>query len=439
MTIPLLTAIADPRQEAQLAAGIASVDGEIRVVRRCVDLPDVLAAAAAGLAKAVVVSADLRALDGAAVHRLMTIGVGVVGLVPTGDAAAEHRLRQFGVARVVGDGAAPEEVGGVVCAAIADLDRDQALDRILDWSAIAPYPGGAAAEPPPSEPQPVLASATGRIVAVWGPAGAPGRTTIALNLAAELAELGRDVLCVDVDSYGGTVAQFAGVLDEFAGIAGACQQANNGVLSLDSLVGLTVELRPRLRLLSGISRADRWPELRPTALRGALDTARALVDLVVVDCGFCLEQDEELAFDTAAPRRNGATLAALAAADVTIAVAAADPVGLARLVRSRHELIEAVGGGEVITVANRIRADVVGPGDPHRRIADALQRYAGVTDVLAVPDDPDAADAALSAGRLLCEVAPRSPARLAIQELARRLIAEPQHRRGVLRRLRGAG
>jgi len=42
----------------------------------------------------------------------------------------------------------------------------------------------------------------------------------------------------------------------------------------------------------------------------------------VVDCGFSLEQDEELSFDTAAPRRNGATLATLLAADTERSVVA---------------------------------------------------------------------------------------------------------------------
>ena len=37
--------------------------------------------------------------------------------------------------------------------------------------------------------------------------------------------------------------------------------------------------------------------------------------MIMVDCGFCLEADEEISFDTVAPRRNGATLAMLADAD----------------------------------------------------------------------------------------------------------------------------
>ena len=36
----------------------------------------------------------------------------------------------------------------------------------------------------------------GRVFAIWGPAGAPGRSTLAVNLAAELSRLGRSTLLV---------------------------------------------------------------------------------------------------------------------------------------------------------------------------------------------------------------------------------------------------
>ena len=58
----------------------------------------------------------------------------------------------------------------------------------------------------------------------------------------------------------------------------------------------------------------------------------------MVDCGFSLEDDEELSYDTLAPRRNGATLTNLALADEVVVVGGCDPVGLQRLVRGLQEL-----------------------------------------------------------------------------------------------------
>ena len=47
----------------------------------------------------------------------------------------------------------------------------------------------------------------GRVLVVWGPAGAPGRTTVAVGLSSEIAAAGHECLLLDVDAYGGAVAQ----------------------------------------------------------------------------------------------------------------------------------------------------------------------------------------------------------------------------------------
>jgi Flp pilus assembly CpaE family ATPase len=160
--------------------------------------------------------------------------------------------------------------------------------------------------------------------------------------------------------------------------------------------------------------------------------------VTVVDCGFCLEQDEELSFDTAAPRRNGATLATLAAADLVLAVGSADPVGMHRLLRGLTDLREVVPDTVPRVVVNRVRRSAVG-ADPERQLAEALERYAGVDDPAFLPEDGAALDAATLRGRLLFEVAPDSPLRLALAALAAGVAgpagrAAPGARRRLLRR-----
>jgi len=136
-----------------------------------------------------------------------------------------------------------------------------------------------------------------------------------------------------------------------------------------------------------------------------------------VDCGFGIEDDEALSYDTRAPRRNAATLSALAAADLVVVVGAADPIGVQRLVRSLGDL-DALGlPGSRVVIANRLRASAVGPR-PGDLVAEALERYAGVADVRVVPEDQAALDAAVLRGVTLREVAPGSPARKALAALA---------------------
>jgi MinD-like ATPase involved in chromosome partitioning or flagellar assembly len=416
--VPVLTAVSGAVWEADLVSAFERGDHGVAVVRRCVDLADLLATAAGGTARAVLLSADLRRLDRDALTRLATARVAVVGLVPPGDEQAERRLRQLGLVAVLPADASPELISSAVRDATAALATDPARRALglaepreaLDVGA-APEPSEVLADPGDVPP------GAGRVVAVWGPTGAPGRTTVAVTVASELAALGVPVLLVDADVYGGAVAQALGLLDETPGLAAAARRANAGTLDVAALASLARQVVPSLRVLTGIARAERWVELRPASVDTVLALARSLAAVTVVDCAFCLEQDEELAYDTAAPRRNGATLAVLEAADEVLAVGSADPVGLQRLVRGLAELREAAPGAAPRVVVNRVRRGAV-PGSPDREIRAALARYAGVGDAALVPADPEACDSALAAGRSLTEAAPSSPARAALRDLA---------------------
>lgn len=432
MAVPVLTAVSDAVWESRLVAALERGDHGVSVVRRCVDLADLLATAATGQARAVLLSADLRRLDRDALTRLAVARVAVVGLVPPGDEDAERRLRQLGVTQVLPADASPESISAAV---LETVERGPAVTPGELASLAEPrsaLPDLPAAAPPVAVPD--AGVGTGQVIAVWGPTGAPGRTTIALGLASEIAALGRSTLLVDGDVYGGVAAQLLGVLDEAPGLAAAARLANNGQLQLAALAQLARSVTPTLRLLSGIARADRWPELRPAALESVLALARSLAAVTVVDCAFCLEQDEELAFDTAAPRRNGATLTFLENADMVLVVGSADPVGLQRLVRGLGELKEAVPGVAPLVVVNRLRSSGV-PGDAGREIRGALQRYAGVDDVVLVPLDVAGVDGAVATGRTLTEAAQSSPTRLALAALAAALVGEqkPVRRRRLAR------
>jgi Flp pilus assembly CpaE family ATPase len=176
---------------------------------------------------------------------------------------------------------------------------------------------------------------------------------------------------------------------------------------------------PGLRVLTGLPKADRWPELRVAAIEDILRLSRGVVDHVVVDAGFAVEDDEELSYDTAAPRRNASTLTALEAADHLVVVGAADPVGLQRLVRAVQDVAVRPSPRPTVVV-NKVRSSVAGPR-PERAIRDVLGRFAGMDDVRFMPWAPDDCDAAVLAGRSLVEVAPESPLTLAVADLAARL------------------
>lgn len=415
--VTVLCAVRGP-DETEVVLALGAPGAGTSVTRRCGDLAELLAAAAAGAGTVAVVSADLPGLDREAVGRLHGTGTRVVALADDGPA---ERLQALGVEAVLTGAADPRLLD-----AVRDTTRvdDPLATHEMDLSALAGTAPGAP-------------DRSGSVVAVWGPVGAPGRTTTAVELAAELAGLGghrggrrrrrRDAppppeesaLLVDADTYGSCIASRLGLLDDAPGLAAVARAAGQGTLDLATLARHAPVVEGRLRVLTGITRAARWPELPASALEVVLERARSLADWTVVDCGPSVEADELLMYDTHAPQRNGATLAALQAADVVVVVGAADPVGIQRLVRGLEDLAEApvpVPATRVV-VANRVRSSAVGP-DPARAVGDALQRYAGVGDAHAVPDDGAGLDAALLAGRTLAEHAPSSPAREAFAGLA---------------------
>jgi Flp pilus assembly CpaE family ATPase len=167
--------------------------------------------------------------------------------------------------------------------------------------------------------------------------------------------------------------------------------------------------------------------LRPNAIGAVLAAARQLADVTVVDCGFCLETDEELSFDMLAPRRNGATLTMLDAADKIVIVGAADPIGMQRLVRAVSDLRDAEVGTAPCVVLNKVRHGVV-PGDPHAELTGALETFSGVAPAAMLPYDRESLDTALATGRSLGEARPASPLRKAIAEFAAGLAGVPTRR-----------
>ncbi|WP_308468180.1 AAA family ATPase [Rathayibacter soli] len=261
--------------------------------------------------------------------------------------------------------------------------------------------------------------AAGTTIAVWGPAGAPGRTTLAINLAAEIAAHGHTVALADADSYGGTVAPALGMLDEAPGFAAACRLAGTESLTRQELERIATRYNSpqgAFWVLTGIGRPSRWSELSAERVSTTIAACVQWVDYVVIDTGFSLESDEEISSDLFAPRRNAATLAALRAADRVVAVGLADPVGMSRFLRSHVELIEVVPDVRISIVMNRVRASAVGL-NPRGQVASTLGRFAGLEAAALLPEDRIGLDTAVLTGRTLRDAAPKSPVRAALIQL----------------------
>ncbi|GEC99084.1 pilus biosynthesis protein CpaE [Kocuria varians] len=465
----------------ELVDRVERLHGEVTVVRRCLELSELLACSHTGMADAALVAEGAEDLTASLLEQLADNGVRVLVVEGHDDA----RLARLGVPSISASATGAEVVRAVREAigsstiTSGDSGADHTAGAGPDASGVVPFaepgrrirgagqnspetgrkshsgPGHEVDSPEPAtagvsvspadpadegwQPDAGAAATSGAeevsraprgIVAVWGPAGSPGRTVTAVNLAAEAALSGTRVLLVDADTCAASVAASLGMLDEAAGLAQACRLADQGRMDDSGLrrcVTAVSVAGASMDVLTGITRYDRWPEIRGSALGIVLERARGDYDLVVVDTAFSLESDEEISSDFLAPRRNAAALVAVSEADTVVALGAADALGVPRLVKALPDLLDAAPGARPVVVMNKLRAAAAGRSAA-AAVQEAWERFSpGHPVVHTLSWDPGSCDDALLAGAVLAETAPRSVLRSELRDLVR-LLARPEGR-----------
>ncbi|MCL2542405.1 MAG: hypothetical protein FWE71_08115 [Nocardioidaceae bacterium] len=381
MAAPLVVIVVESGAgwEPRALAALASEPGLV-LLKRCVDVDDLLATASTGQADVAVVGSEVPGLDRGVVDRLAEHGVRLVAITHDVE-TTRSRAARIGLEALVAS------------------DRIEELPAALRQTP-GTRPTRVELPEEPARPSPV-APVAGRVVVVWGANGAPGRTTTAVGLAAELARRGLSTVLVDADPYGGAVAQHLGVLDQVSGLLAAARLSAAGTLA-ERYAEVPRRLSDRLHLVTGLPRPDRWREVRPGTLGDLVTRARA-GSQVVVDTGFSLETDP-YADPAARPERNGLTHEALGLADEVVVVGSADPVGLARLARALRDihdhLAEAGVRPAVRVVVNRMRPTL---GWRESDVTSMLAGFGADDGVHFLPEDQPAVDRALVAGRSLAE------------------------------------
>ena len=206
---------------------------------RCSSADELAAVLAAGRADYAVVAATPRYLNDRLIVEADAAGVRVIALVGH-ESERRHAL---------------------------DLGLQETVDAASDWPQLELMLLGS---PDFTAPAP-LDPTRGTVIAVWGPAGAPGRTTVAIAIATELAAAGHSVALADVDTHSGSIAPAIGLLDEAPGFAAACRLAGADSLTraeLERIGQRYATARGGFWVLTGIGRPSRWPELSAERVAG---------------------------------------------------------------------------------------------------------------------------------------------------------------------------
>jgi Flp pilus assembly CpaE family ATPase len=394
VSIRVATALTDAEQESRVVHAVTSTMADAVIVRRCRDVVELRSLAQATQVDVVVVDGALRGLDRDVVERLTTCGVRLIAV--SDDAQA---LLAIGVAGVVGRDLAQ----------LSEVLRPVMVSR--HDQAVAPSQVGDQGGLQNRESSPT----DGRLIAVWGPCGAPGRTTVAIELAAALARSSRhvsDVLLVDLDTLGPSIAQLLGLIDDTSGLAASVRVAAQGSLAPSDLAALAVSVPAGFRVLVGLPAPDRWTELRPASTEVVLQTARAMVPWTVLDVGSAVEGSDLEWAEPGTPHRFGAARVALAQADVVVCVTRPDPVGLSRLLRELPQVQALAPTAEVRIVLNEV--------GPHRasQAASQLVETVAARAVGQLEGDPKAVSRAVMRGVPVCEVDAHSPFVIGIERIA---------------------
>jgi MinD-like ATPase involved in chromosome partitioning or flagellar assembly len=274
-------------------------------------------------------------------------------------------------------------------------------------------------------------AAPGKLISVWGPKGAPGRTTVAIELATTLALTEPSTVLIDGDLYGGDVLQCLGITEELAGTTSLSRRAARGELaSPDWTSGLRRTHGDGPVLVPGIGRAELWQDVSAFGWGELLDACRVTFRFVVVDIGFCLEGD----LPGAAPEmgRNEIARSTASASDALVAVVRADPIGIKNFLWSLSDARELGLMDELLVVANRVRT---GEG---RAVASLLQRRLGKPPIAMIPDRPDLFTRSLWAGEPVARQEPSSDVAEHVRGLSAALGGHVPPR-GFLARLAGRG
>lgn len=224
-----------------------------------------------------------------------------------------------------------------------------------------------------------------QIIAVTSAHGSTGKTTVAINMALELAAEKFRVLIIDADLDGPSLANYFCLSELPAGLVGAIRIAGQNRFDQAQLERLSVQIpKSSITILPGVI-SDQKLELTQESITAILDTAKANFDFVIVDLG-SLKPKQEFDITTEVVQRS----------NQVVVVALADPIGIFRVLRLEKTLMGLTETPKL--VINRLRNSVIAQAK-----SEIKTTLAGLSELEAaafLPDDQPSVDQATRVGMI---------------------------------------
>jgi hypothetical protein len=280
---------------------------------------------------------------------------------------------------------------------------------------------GELATTPGTEPH---SEGVGTIVVIVGPPGSPGRTTLAINLAAECAQLSNHVILVDADVYSPSVSQLLGLSPEGSGLFFALRSARvenvdiAAVLShaqhyTGATVGFTV--------LTGLLPVQQKKPVDQVAFERTLACLKAAGFTVVADTSAVLGHGHREGSAGKAWEVPQLVEVVSRVADVVVAITHPTDLGISRLVRSWELLSPTIPHENFHLV---MRDSPHAPARERNDGSQAVWEYTGLEKIAVLGDEGAGLWRAQKSHVTLADISKESSARGVVGALAKSIVGQ---------------
>ena len=327
----------------------------LKVVRRCVDGIDLLAAVQVNEIEVVIVTDETLRLDEHTVSQIHDANVVVIVISNSTD-----RWTDMGVQKIIG------------------LDHSDLFSVAMQITKV-----GFQADPMSQ----LDASANHTFVCVASFGGGVGRSLVAKELGWWSSKQGAQTLVVEGDTYGASLHQELNLPSLSTDLLQLSQLKVSPERNEYELGELAV-VEPNLVVVPGISHVSLWPALRRAPLermwKRLINSGNVIVDVGPVFCS-----TENLEHELNLTDRDSVAQSAISNARVVVLCAIANTVSVTRLIRGVIDFQDSMRNQEIYVVLNRCR-NVKSATE----LSNLIRRHTGIEQVICLPDDPDALECA---------------------------------------------